>query len=263
MRKWRQRIQQPTRAFQGSDFEFDAMCTVTLIAREQGYLLGMNRDEKRSRPNGLPPSERRIDGHRVIYPSEPGGGTWVSLNDLGVTLALINWYSVSRRVTTNPVSRGEIIPSTSAAVSPEIVDIGFSKLPLTRINPFRLIGIFPQSKEVLEWRWDLSKLARKAHHWRSQQWISSGFDEPTAQKIRSRTFKQFLTQGSAVTPDWLRRLHSSHTPECGPFSTCMHRSDAVTVSYTQISVSHNKASLKHISAAPCESVNQSCNRLNR
>ena len=32
--------------------------------------------------------------------------------------------------------------------------------------------------------------------------------------------------------NWLRRLHRSHLPERGPFSICMHRSDAATVSYT-------------------------------
>jgi hypothetical protein len=228
------------------------VCTITLIAREKGFLLGMNRDEKRSRPQGLPPSERHIGSYRAIYPSEPGGGTWISLNNCGVTLALINWYSVPGRVTTSPVSRGEVIPSMNTAGCAESVDIAFSKLPLWRINPFRLVGIFLESKEVLEWQWDLSQLARKAHHWRSQQWISSGFDEPTAETIRSQTFRQFLTQPSAGRSDWLRRLHASHTPECGPFSTCMHRSDAVTVSYTQVSVSPCKASLRHSSRAPCE-----------
>lgn len=228
------------------------MCTVTFIAHKKGYLLGMNRDEKRVRPKGLPPGKRSIDDRHVIYPSEPNGGTWISLNDSGATLALINWYSVARRVTTDPVSRGEVIPRMNPADSSESVDRAFSKLPLPRINPFRLIGIFPQSQEVMEWQWDLSQLVRKAHDWRSQQWISSGFDEPTAQTIRSQTFSEFLTQASVGTSDWLRRLHASHAPECGPFSTCMHRPDAVTVSYTQISVSAGKASLHHICGAPCE-----------
>jgi len=237
------------------------MCTVTFIARKRGYLLGMNRDEKLSRPAGLPPSKRKLHGHRVIYPSEPGGGTWISLNDSGVTLALINWYSVARRVTTNPVSRGEVIPSMSTADSAEFVEAGLAKLPFPSINPFRLIAIFPKSRSAVEWRWDLRELTRTDHNWRSRQWISSGFDEPTAQTIRSRTFKRFLTQTSAGTSDWLRRLHSSHTPECGPFSTCMHRPDAVTVSYTQISVSPRKASLRHISGAPCKAAETNARRL--
>src|ERR1041385_4155686 len=51
------------------------MCTVTFIGRKKGYCLGMNRDEKRTRIAGLPPGMKRVNGHAVICPSEPGGGT--------------------------------------------------------------------------------------------------------------------------------------------------------------------------------------------
>jgi len=50
----------------------------------------MNRDEKLTRPTGLPPKKRMVNGRAVISPSEPGGGTWIALNDHGATLALIN-----------------------------------------------------------------------------------------------------------------------------------------------------------------------------
>ena len=33
---------------------------------------------------------------------------------------------------------------------------------------------------------------------------------------------------------WMRRLHRSHVPAPGPFSICVHREDARTVSYTEI-----------------------------
>jgi hypothetical protein len=227
------------------------MCTVTFIARKRGYLLAMNRDEKRTRAIGLPPKPRTIGHHRVICPSEPGGGTWIALNDSGVTLALINWYSVPGRVKDGAVSRGEIIPGLASAESGEAVASGLAALPLSHINPFRLIGAFQETREVIEWRWDLKQLTQKDHRWRNQQWISSGFDEPAAQKIRGRTFRRFLSQTSAGTPDWLRRLHRSHLPSRGPFSTCMHRDDAVTVSFTEISVSQTRGALRHNRGAPC------------
>src|SRR5258706_16330648 len=117
------------------------MCTVTFIARKNGYLLGMNRDEQRTRAKGLPPAKRKIGGRQVIYPSEPSGGTWIALNDHGATLALLNWYSVTARVTGAGISRGDIIPSMSAAQTPAIVDAHLATLPLDRTNPFRLIGV--------------------------------------------------------------------------------------------------------------------------
>jgi hypothetical protein len=212
----------------------------------------MNRDEKLTRPAGLPPKEKRLNGRGVISPSEPGGGTWIAVNDHGATLALINWYSITARVDGKGVSRGEVVDSASAAILPSSADDALHGLPLNRINPFRLIGVFPTTSEIVEWRWNLKQLVRKNLPWKSQQWISSGFDESIAQRARGRTFRQAQKQESAGNLDWLRRLHRSHAPETGPFSTCMHRADAVTVSYTEISVSPREAWMRYHAGAPCQ-----------
>lgn len=227
------------------------MCTVTFIARKRGYALGMNRDEKLTRVLGLPPAERRIENCRVIFPSEPGGGTWIALNETGVTFALINWYSITARVTGAATSRGEIVAAVSAMDDDSNAAVRLKELPLKRINPFRLIGIFPATQQVLEWRWDLNRLTATAHRWKTQQWISSGFDEPAAQRVRGRTFQQAGRQGSAGGLDWLRRLHRSHAPQTGPCSTCMHRTEAATVSYTEVTVSSRHAELRYHAGAPC------------
>lgn len=227
------------------------MCTVSLIARKHGYALAMNRDEKLTRIQGLPPSKKIIGGRTVLAPSEPSGGTWIALNDSGVTLALINWYSITARVKGETVSRGRVVNATSPATTPDAAELALAELPLKQINPFRLIGIFPATNRIIEWRWDLKKLTRKNHSWKSQQWISSGFDEPTAQRIRSQTFRRALQQKSAGSLSWLRRLHRSHAPAIGPFSTCMHRRDTATVSCTVVTVRPNATVMKYYSGFPC------------
>jgi hypothetical protein len=228
------------------------MCTVTFVARKIGYCLGMNRDEKMTRPAGLPPEKRTVDGRVVLCPYEPGGGTWIAVNDHAVTFVIVNWYAITQHAGRNAISRGEVVNSVSAAGSPESAAAGLSALPLNRINPFRLIGIFPGTRETVEWRWDVKKLARKSHPWKTQQWISSGYDEPVAQRVRGRTFRSAQNQKSAGTLAWLRRLHRSHAPETGPFSTCMHRADAATVSYTEICVASREAMIRHHPGPPCE-----------
>lgn len=233
------------------------MCTVTFIARRRGYCLGMNRDEKLTRPTGLPPRKKIMDGRAVISPSEPGGGTWIAVNDHGVTLALINWYSIKARVDRNAFSRGEVVNSASAAISSGSADTALHALPLNRINPFRLVGVFPATGEIVEWRWNLKQLVRKNHRWKTQQWISSGFDEPAAHRVRGRTFRLAQKQKSAGTLDWLRRLHRSHAPAAGPCSMCMHRADAATVSYTEISVSAPVAAMWYHAGAPCHNFERS------
>jgi hypothetical protein len=229
------------------------MCTVTLIARARGYRLGMNRDEQLTRATALPPKRRKIDGRIVVCPSEPGGGAWIAVNDHGATHALINWYSISARVPRDVRSRGGVVNAVSAGASPESADAAFARLPLKQINPFRLIGVYPADRRVVEWRWDLRKLARVSHPWETQQWISSGFDEPAAQQTRSQTFRHSSRQKSAGAPGWLRRLHRSHSPATGPFSTCMHRTDAATVSYTEVVVFAGHGEIHYHAGAPCQS----------
>jgi hypothetical protein len=228
------------------------MCTVSFIARQRGYLLAMNRDEQRTRPAGRLPHRRTLAGRTVLGPAEPGGGSWFTVNDTGTAFALVNWYSVPAPIQANSVSRGEVVNAVSAQTDAAGAAAVLAALPLNRVNPFRLIGVFPARREVVEWRWNLNALVRVDHLWRAQQFISSGLDEPQAQRVRSRIFRQASRQASAGTLAWLRRLHRSHLPVCGPFSTCMHRPDAATVSYTELSVSATAATLRHLNAAPCE-----------
>src|SRR5438309_1539384 len=129
------------------------MCTVTFVPRQTGYCLAMNRDERLTRVAGLPPTPRIIADRTVLCPSEPGGGTWIALNDSGACLALINWYSVVAQVKGSAVSRGEIVTSLGAATAVDFVDATLARLSLDRINPFRLIGIFPADCAVAEWQW--------------------------------------------------------------------------------------------------------------
>lgn len=237
------------------------MCTVTMIARRNGYALAMNRDEQLTRVAGLPPAARTICGRTVLAPSEPGGGTWIGLHDGGVTMALINWYAIATRVQGKPVSRGNVVNATSAAATPKDAEAALAQLPLKKINPFRLIGVFPATKEILEWRWDLEKLTKCNQPWETQQWISSGLDEPAARRIRSQAFRRALEQKSAGSLPWLRRLHRSHSPEVGPFSTCMHRADAATVSCTVVTVQPNAIVMSHHSGPSCQCRDVSIHKL--
>lgn len=230
------------------------MCTVTFLARRRGYLLGMNRDEKLTRVEALPPKPRFLEGRRVWFPAEPAGGTWIGLNDTGVCLALINWYSIATRVERRPLTRGVVIPSCLGATSSGAVVAKLAALPLARVNPFRLIGIFPTEAEVIEWRWNLRQLVEQRHGWKPNTWISSGFDEPGAQVTRLKNFRAALRQTTAGTRAWLRRLHRCHRPERGPYSTCMHRADAATVSYTEVSSSGSRAAMRYYAGCPCEAV---------
>jgi len=230
------------------------MCTVTFLACKHGYALGMNRDEKKSRAAGLPPRLHELGGRKVLAPTEASGGMWISLNDAGVCCALINWHSVTRRADQPAASRGEVVRAAAAADDEAAVRAALKACELARTNPFRLITIVPEERAIMEWRWDLRELAEQRHPWETRQWISSGFDEARAQVVRSAAFQARLAAANdgSVDENFLRALHASHEPERGPFSTCMHREDARTVSYTEVTVRLGAGSMRHAPGSLCE-----------
>jgi hypothetical protein len=212
-------------------------------------MLAVTRDEQKARPRALPPRRHQAGSREALYPLELSGGTWVGINDAGLSLALINWYAKPQRDRALCVSRGIVIPHLLAA--DDIADVGvfFSDLPLTQINPFRLIAISAGECEVREWRWDGTALVSKRHDWECSHWFSSGHDEAMANRKRARVVRAAMA--TAQTPAWLRKLHGSHRPERGAFSVCMHREDAQTVSYTEIAATGRKAQMRYAGGPLC------------
>jgi hypothetical protein len=227
------------------------MCTVSFLPRSQGFCLAMNRDEKRDRCAALAPAVVDIESRRAIFPREPAGGTWISANDAGVCLALVNWHRIDRDPKNDALSRGIVIRELAGKSSADEIATGVMKLPLRNLRPFRLIVIAPAETRVVEWRWNLKRLARGIHAWRRRHWFSSGFDERRAESERQRVCAAGNTQESLESMKWLRRLHRSHAPERGPFSICMHRPDASTISYTEICVSRQRATMRYKPGPSC------------
>ena len=184
---------------------------------------------------------------RAIYPREPNGGTWLAVNDAGLCLALINWHRIKRESEGKIESRGFIIPQLIGASDGGAVGRALRKLELDRVRPFRLIAIDSSRKEVTEWQWNLRTLKARRHSWRTQHWFSSGYDEPEAEKQREKVcFGSSLGKSSS-----LKKLHSSHLPKRGPFSICMHRPDAATVSYSEVVVGAKRITFRYQPGPPC------------
>jgi hypothetical protein len=229
------------------------MCTVSFVPKFQGFYLAMNRDENRERFAALAPTIVKLGNHRAIFPREPTGGTWISANDAGVCLALINWYRIKRKPKSAALSRGLVVKELAGESTGHEIVAAVKKLPIRRLRPFRLIAIVPRERRVLEWHWDLQRLAIRSHEWKRQHWFSSGFDEPRAEVERRQACDAATVEQSAISLMWLRQLHRSHAPKRGPFSICMHRPDAATVSYTEVAVSKQRLSMRYKSGSSCSS----------
>jgi len=225
------------------------MCTVSFQPTRHGFMLAMNRDEQVTRVRAQLPRRHWTGTRASLYPSEEGGGTWIGANDAGLTLALINWYAKPQRDRSLCVSRGIIIPHFLAAENLADVAAMFSDLPMAKINPFRLIAASAKERRLREWRWDGKDLTCKRFGWARRHWFSSGYDEALVNKARSAVVRG--TGKSSLTPARLRKLHQSHLPERGPFSICMHRAEAKSVSYTEVVAAKPGVTMRYAAGSPC------------
>ena len=227
------------------------MCSVSFLPHSRGFYVGMNRDESLQRPAAHPPERFTRGERRALYPTEPTGGSWVGVNDAGLTLALINWYAIPREPGIGRVSRGIVVPSLLAATSVEEVRAAIVAVPKQDMAPFRLLAFAPRERKAFEFRWDQHTLDEMPHAWEPRHWFSSGYDEPRAQHERGKVAREAWRETRAGSLPWLRRLHGSHEPARGPFCFCMHRKDAATVSYTEVVVTNRAATMRYHDGPLC------------
>ncbi len=235
------------------------MCTLSFLPDRQGYLVAMNRDEQRTRAAATPPTAHPFADQSHVYPQEPTGGTWIGASSAGNLFALLNWYSVDTSLLgPKQKSRGEIIPGLLPEQNADDAERALSSMQLVGIYPFRLIGIFPNERHVREWRWDGKQLAQHSVAWVRTHWFSSSKSDQQAALQRGDAFAQHWGEGPTDGAEWLRSLHASHIPEPGPFSVCVHREDAATVSFTEVSWQPNELRVMYQPGSPCHSKDSAC-----
>ena len=228
------------------------MCTLSVITRDDGYLLGMNRDERIARGAGLPPEVRVFAGARAIYPSDGAGGTWLGANDHAIALALLNCNDVTAKaVTAKSRSRGLLIPALIGSLSLRELQAALVDLNVEGTLPFRLVGVFRSEKKIGEWRWDSVQIEFVLHGWESRHWFSSSLSDSQAESLRGAACRDVWNQPDTGTTPWLRRLHASHAGVPGPFSLCVHRPEVRPLSYSEVDCTSAAIRIRHSVGSPC------------
>ena len=229
------------------------MCTLTFIPKSQGYLLGMNRDERLTRELALPPAPVNTSGLPAVYPRESGGGTWIGSNAAGVTFCLLN-QNPGPHSPAKERSRGEIIPALLESTRFPHAMRRFQQLDLHGLFPFVLVGIFPAEQIISQCQWDGNELRFLRIGWDIRHWFSSGVSDEMARKVRGSTCYEAWRRRDAGSAEWLRGLHASHSPVRGSFSICVHRPDAATVSYTEVVFTLGDLTMRYHAGHPCQAL---------
>ena len=239
------------------------MCTVSWLRQpEGGYHLLCNRDEKRSRGEAAPPRVESWGGVTVVAPRDgEAGGTWIAVNDSGVSVCLLNGPNSDRsmRLTSRGMLLLALAPARSAAEACERA----RQTDLSRVAPFTLLVLEPHRPAVvMEWDGDRATPAADADS--LLPLVSSSVDAAGAVAQRRAEFARLTHGGRRLTAASLRAFHGSHG--CGgasAYSPCIHRADACTVSFSWITVTRQWVEFFYAPGPPCERRSGQSTRLAR
>ena len=229
------------------------MCTATWIQDADGYSLYFNRDELRNRQQALPPQGHTLDGVRYLAPTDrDAGGTWIAVNEHGLSLALLNDYSAKMPQPSDQfTSRGHLVTGLARAVDLETLKDHWLEIDLERFRPFNLLALAPkQTPRLFSWNGSQEQVHDSPAY---PPLCSSSFDEPGAARARKELLDEYSARTDLDSRKRLLRYHQSHAPERGPYSVCMHRPDAVTVSLTLVEVDPAGVSMAYADGSPCSS----------
>jgi hypothetical protein len=260
------------------------MCTVAFLPiPDGGYLIGHNRDESRRRARGLPPSRGRRRGRAFLAPRDPdGGGTWLGVNEAGLTLSVLNAAEPDpSRLPAVPPSRGRVawdllhLESAGAIAA----HLERTKAELLGVRAFHLVVAVPETggragdrerpgrlptggsvpkripgrrrASAVRFRWDGRHLRRETFYGPAL-FVYSGYDQAGAERERGRLWRAYLSEPGARDPDRLAAWLAGHEPSPGELSVCMHRGRAHTVSRTIVCAGGSRIRLIYHDGRPCD-----------
>jgi hypothetical protein len=189
---------------------------------------------------------------RYIAPVDSdGGGTWLSTNEFGLSLCLLNG-SASFEPSGIRQSRGFLLRELAWAVSAEECAQRLRYLDLSLFAPFSIV-ILASGRSAILAQWDGRELTVDPDGDGHMPLTSSSYDAAGVRRARLNEFARRAGAAHPIDPALLYWFHSSHGTVPGAYSTCMHRPDAETVSFSWVVVSRDEIRFLYSPGAPCQS----------
>ena len=229
------------------------MCTLSWLQRPGGHTFWHGRDERITRLPGEPPGVVRRGSRRALAPRDgDAGGTWVGVNDGGLTLGLANLYPPEGVGEGGPVpglvTRGRIIddllPAGTAAEARDLLGAMDARV----FAPFTL-AVLERGRAAELHRWDGARLETRTVTAPGLLLTSSGAGR-RVEEIRVREYAR-LAPGTPPREEDIEALHRSHLKSLGADSFCMHREEAETASLTRVDVGNEGIRMTYTPGPPC------------
>ncbi|MEM9556826.1 MAG: NRDE family protein [Acidobacteriota bacterium] len=232
------------------------MCTASWTrASDGGFTLFFSRDEGRGRGRALPPQRLEVEGGAALAPIDSdAGGTWLAADDGGLVVGLLNRYHAAPPDPPEGfTSRGHLVRTLAGAGSLDAAMARLDALDLRTYRPCTVLLAAPgEAPQIVDW----DGAERDGPHQARRPLMSSGYDFAGAAESRRAAWRE--TVGADTTPGEpdardLLAFHRSHHPTRGPYSPCMHRPDASSVSLTRVDVTASTVSMAYADGPPCTS----------
>lgn len=235
------------------------MCTVSWLYSATGYQLFFNRDELLTRQRALRPSIKEHHQVRFIAPTDSdAGGTWISVNQFGTSLCLLNNYGAQAKQSgIHWISRGQLVHELAHFADIADVQNHVESTELGHYRPFDLLALsLTRHIRLLSWDGVMLRVSNTP----TMPITSSSFNTEKVIASRLRQFAHY-TSSDNPHPEELANYHASHLPDSGPYSVCMHRDNGQTVSFSHISVQADEATFHYYDGPPCQTTDPQTNRL--
>jgi len=225
---------------------------VSWLRQAEGYELLCNRDERHTRKPASGPRISKRNEISYIAPEDGDhGGSWIGVNEFGLTLCLLNRYGdpagkPSQRYT----SRGLLLTDLLDCSQNHLVPVRVKNFELDGFRPFSMLALSSDEPAILI-NWTGQDCIVENNAEAQMPLTSSSLSNPTPSETRRNHFQQMTRERKRVDADLLHQFHTSHVPERGPYSVCMHRDDAATVSLSGVTVMGDSIEFIYQPGSPC------------
>lgn len=218
------------------------MCTLSWKPLDDGYMLFFNRDEQRSRPVALPPRTFEANGVRYLAPTDTArGGTWLLVNEHGLSLGLLNHASAMRLAPTHPASRGWLPQHAADCLDAEAAIKRIAARRLDDVPPFHLIAADAVGASLLTWDGldcTTTQLAADGY-----LLTTSSYRPELIANTRLTTFARDVGDMASASVEQLATFHE-YRGEDAAAGIRMSRPDACTHSIARIEMSCGRQSVR-------------------
>lgn len=249
------------------------MCTASwFYEADEGYQLFFNRDEQKTRSIAIEPKVFNDSSVKAIYPIDPdGNGTWISCNEYGISICLLNYYQGTPTLANQAKSRGLLVKQLSVFKQLKAIKDYFNTNTFSAYNPFSVLVFSLNSKKPYAVNWTGKELIETEIN---SPAISSSVDFENIYAQRLQTYREIvetplsnshsvdtaheqkaLSNKRITQKNYQQEIHlafqKSHLPKKSKASVCMHREDAHTVSFSHIQVSSKEVIFNYVNSSPC------------